>query len=345
MYYTKHAFNIENKRVDLISIENQNNMKVNLLNYGATIVEIFVPDKQGKCENIILTYKDIQDYIQNKAYFGATIGRTAGRIGKGEFILDKKIYKLSKNYGMNQGHGGEYGFSFRIWDYKIKETENTTSVEFAYLSKDMEEGYPGNLQVKVIYTLTEDNQLMIEYRGKSDKKTLCNLTNHSYFNLSGKYKRKITKQYLKIKANDFLELDENQIPTGKWMNVKNTPMDFLEFKRIGKDIKKSYEQLVKTKGYDHTWILNGKENQIEMYDEISGRKMSITTTYPSVVIYSYNFPSNEKLKYDKVGASYDGICFETQYEPDGIHHENLNKAILDVGENYDEKTKFKFSII
>ena len=229
--------------------------------------------------------------------------------------------------------------------FLILEKENKTIVEFVYLSKDMEENYPGNLYVKVTYTLTENNELWIEYEANTDKRTLCNLTNHSYFNLSGNYKRKVTEQYLKIKSNHFLELNHNQMPSGKFIDVKNTPMDFKESKLIGQDIECNYEQLTMTNGYDHTWILNGKENQIEMVDPLSGRKMIISSTYPSVVVYSYNFPNNEKLKYNKIGSKYDGICFETQYEPDGMNHENLNSAILDVGRKYYEKTEYKFSII
>ncbi|MBF8983245.1 galactose mutarotase [Lutibacter sp. B2] len=345
MYSIKNAFNIEERQVKRISIKNKKNMEVTLLNYGATIVAIWVPDKNGNMENIVLTHEHIEDYIKNPSYFGAIVGRTSGRIAAGKFVLDKKVYDLNKNYGVNQGHGGFKGFSFQVWDYKILEKENNTIVEFTYLSKDGEENYPGNLKVKVIYTLTENNELWIEYEANTDKKTLCNLTNHSYFNVSGNYKRKVTEQYLKIKSNYFLELNRNQISTGKLIDVKNTPMDFKECKLIGKDIECNYEQLIMTNGYDHTWVLNGKKNQIEMIDLLSGRKMIITTTYPSVVVYSYNFPNNEKLKYGNIGSKYDGICFETQYEPDGMNHENLTSAILDVGRKYYEKTEYKFSII
>jgi len=196
----------------------------------------------------------------------------------------------------------------------------------------------------VIYTLHDDNTFTIEYKAITDKTTLCNLTNHSYFNLSGNYKRPVTEQYARIDAESFLELDVNLIPTGKLVDVKGTPMDFIQRKQIGRDINNDYEQLKIANGYDHPWLLRGKENQIEMIDRESGRKMTITTTYPSVVIYSFNYPNNERLKYGKTAEKHGGICFETQYEPNGINAEGLNKAILKSEGQYYEKTEFKFSI-
>ncbi len=344
MYCVDTVCYIDGRSIDLITIENKNNIMVKMINYGGTIIEILVPDREGNVENIVLTYRNIEDYIENPAYFGATIGRTSGRIADGRFTLDDRVYELNKNYGVNQGHGGSTGFSFRIWDYKIKEIDQGTTVEFSYLSKDMEENYPGNLQVKVKYTLKNSNELVIEYEGETDKNTICNLTNHSYFNLSGDYKRKITEQFLQVSSHSFLELNSNQIPTGEFIDVKETPMDFNSLKLIERDIKNNYDQLTMTNGYDHTWILDKSENQIIMYDEISGRKMIINTTYPSVVIYSYNFPKNEKLKTGKTGSKHDGICFETQYEPNGINNDRLNSARLNSGEKYYEKTELKFSV-
>ena len=345
MYTIEKVFNYNSKDVKLITIDNNRNMTVKLLSYGAAIVELSVPDREGVVENIVLTHENIETYINNPPYFGVTLGRASGRIAEGTFTLDGKIYALSKNFGENHGHGGPKGLSFQVWDYDIREDENKTIVEFKYLSKDLEENYPGNLDITVIYTLTESNELFIEYEASTDKKTLCNLTNHSYFNLSGNCKRKITDQTLKIKSNYFLELNNNMIPTGKLIDVVDTPMDFRQSQLIGRDIEISYEQLAITNGYDHPWMLEGEKPQIEMIDSISGRKMAISTTYPSVVVYTYNFPNNEKLKNAGVGSKHVGICFETQYEPDGINHGNLNSAILNAGEKYYEKTEFKFSII
>jgi aldose 1-epimerase len=334
---------LEGKDIELITIR-KNNTVVKLLNYGAAIAELLVPDREGIVENIVLSYQNMEDYIQNPPYFGVTLGRTSGRIEEGIFYLDGQRYQMDKNFGPNHCHGGATGFSYKIWIYKILETAKGTTVEFEYKSPVGEENYPGELDAKVIYTLAEDNVFTIEYKAAADKKTLCNLTNHSYFNLSGNYKRPVTDQFLRIDAKRFLELNRNSIPTGRILEVSGTPMDFNQVKTIGRDIKQDYEQLVVTKGYDHPWLLEGRENQIEMYDSISGRKMKISTTYPSVVVYSFNYPKNERLKYGRTAQKHDGICFETQYEPNGINHEGLHHAILEPRDCYYEKTEFRFSV-
>ncbi|MHB1393253.1 MAG: aldose epimerase family protein [Clostridia bacterium] len=336
---------LENKDTALITLRNKNNIELKLMSYGASIVELHTPDREGKLENIVLTYEHIEDYIKNTPYFGVTVGRTSGRIGAGSFTLSGKQYELDRNAGINHIHGGPGGFSFKNWGYAILEKEDEASVEFTYVSKDMEEGYPGRLEAKVKYTLNENNELIIEYQALSDKNTICNLTNHSYFNLSGNYKRKVTEQYLKIKSDNFLETDNNLVPTGKRLDVANTPMDFNSEKLIGRDIESNYKPLRIANGYDHPWLLSGKEAQVEMYDEQSGRKMTISTTYPCVVVYTYNFANNERLKYDKAGSKYDGICFETQFEPDGINHESFNSAELSAGSGYNKKTVFKLEVL
>jgi aldose 1-epimerase len=344
VFIINKAFEIEGQSVELITITNDSNMEVKLLSYGAAIVELLVPDRDNVAENVVLAYQNLEDYIQNSPYFGVTLGRTSGRIREGLFYMDEKIYKLDKNFGVNHGHGGVKGFSHRIWSYNIKEADNGIAVEFKYKSPDGEEGYPGELDTKVVYTLRHDNTLIITYEAETDKKTLCNLTNHSYFNLSGNYKSKITEQFLRINSKSFLELDNTLIPTGKQIQVKDTPMDFSSRKLIGKDIKQDYEQLKVGNGYDHPWLLEGKKDHVEMYDSRSGRKMTITSTCPSVVVYSFNFPNDEKLKYGKTAEKHDGICFETQNEPDGINSEHFNKSVLQPGEKYYEKTEFRFSV-
>ena len=274
---------IGGRDVALISLKNRNNIEVKLMSYGAAIVELLTPDREGNIENIVLTYEHMEDYIKNTPYFGVVVGRTSGRIGKGSFALDGKEYKLNRNAGINNLHGGLEGFSFKNWDYALREMGDKASVEFSYASSDMEEGYPGRLEVKVIYTLTEDNEFTIEYKAISDRDTVCNLTNHSYFNLSGNYKRKVTEQLLKIKADNFLETDNDLVPTGNLLEVKGTPMDFNTEKLIGRDMGSDYEPLRIANGYDQPWMLSAKEAQVEMYDEQSGRKMTISTTYPCVV--------------------------------------------------------------
>lgn len=345
MYSIENIMRIEDKDIALIALKNKNNIEVKLMNYGALIEEFLAPDKEGKLENIVLTFEDTEDYIKNIPSFGAIVGRTSGRIGGGSFKLDGKRYELAKNAGPNNLHGGPGGFSFRIWDYCINEDKDKVSVEFTYISKDMEEGFPGNLEAKVIYTLTDDNELIIDYQARSDRNTLCNLTNHSYFNLSGNYKRKVTEQYLKLKSDSFLETDDNLVPTGKKLAVKGTPMDFNTQKPIGRDIESDYKPLKQAGGYDHPWLLSGSKEQIQLYDEASGRKMTISTTYPCAVVYTYNFANSERLKYGKAGSKYDGICFEAQYEPDGINHEGLNSAVLTAGSSYSERTVFKLEVV
>lgn len=341
--YSVEQIKLSNKELSLITIEN-NNIKAKLLNYGAILVELLVDDKDGKKENIVLTHKNIDSYIENPAYFGATIGRTSGRIANGKFKIDDKEYTLYKNYGQNSGHGGKEGFNKKIWDYKIIENEDEISVRFNYYSKDMEENYPGNLDVYIKYTLM-DNKMIIEYNANTDKKTLCNLTNHSYFNLSGNYERDITNQLLYINSNKFLELNDKMIPTGRFIDVTDTPMDFRKEKNIGESLEYNYSQIKLANGLDHPWLLNKSGNSITMIDYDSKRKMEISTSYPCVVIYSYNFPNDENLKYNKIGKKHYGICFETQYEPDGINHNNMNSSILKPNENYYEITEYKFSII
>jgi aldose 1-epimerase len=335
----------DDKDVTLITVTNKNNIRLKLMSYGAAVIELLAPDREGNFENIVLAYEDTKDYIKNGPYFGAVIGRTSGRVGGAGFMLSGEKYELERNAGSNNLHGGYEGFGYRIWDYKINEENNKTSVEFTYFSKDMEAGYPGNLTARIIYTLTDDNELIMEYHASSDRDTLCNLTNHSYFNLSGNYKRKITEQYLKMKADSFLETDENLVPTGKLLKVKDTPMDFNNKKLIGRDIGADYMPLKIAGGYDHPWLLSDSEEQVEMYDEKSGRKMTISTTYPCVVVYTYNSANNEKLMYGKTGSKYDAICFETQYEPDGINHQGMHQAILSRGSSYNERTVFKLEVM
>ncbi|HWQ29828.1 MAG TPA: aldose epimerase family protein [Negativicutes bacterium] len=345
MYCISNIMKVNEREVALITLVNRNNVQLRLINYGAVIYELIVPDREGNLENIVLSYEDPYDYIKNKPYFGAVIGRTSGRIGGAAFTLSGEKYELTKNDGENNLHGGPGGFSFKLWDYSITEGSDSTSVEFTYLSRDMEEGYPGNLTARVIYTLTDKNELIIEYKATTDRDTLCNLTNHSYFNLSGNYKRKISEQYLRFKSDSFVETDKALIPTGRLVSVEGTPMDFNTIKAVGRDIEMDYSALAIAGGYDQPWMLSAAEEQIELYDEISGRRMTVSTSYPCVVIYTYNFANNEKLKYGKLGSKYDGICFETQYEPDGINHQGMHNAILAPGDCYNEKTIFRFDVL
>lgn len=341
------ASRINGQDVSIIMLENDNKLTVRLMNYGAAILELLVPDRDGNVENVVLSYENIEDYNKCTTHFGMICGRTSGRVANGEFILDGTKYTLNKNEkGITNLHGGVGGFSFKNWEFEIFQNENEVGVSFSTSSPDKEEGYPGNVQVEVIYTLNNKNELKLEYKGKTDKATLLNMTNHSYFNLSGNYKKPITEEQLFIDGDRFIELDEALIGLDV-KDVKGTPMDFTEPKLLGKDINSPYLKNHATNGYDHPWILNNRDiikPGIILSDKSSGRVMKIYTTYPSVVVYTYNYPKNELLKGGVTGKMHYAICLETQYEPNGINYPGLNDGILRPDEEYDEKTIFKFSV-
>lgn len=327
------------------SIDNENGLKVSILNLGATITEIKTLDKFGEFGHVILSYEDEKNYIENPSYYGATVGRTAGRIDKGIFTLNNEKYELNKNYGVNSGHGGTIGFNKKIWDVDVIEKEDSTSLEFTYLSKDLEEGYPGNLNIKVIYEVTKDNKLIFKVEGVSDKDTLMNITNHSYFNLSGDYKEDILKHTLKMNCDKFLGIDENGGVTGEVINTIDTPFSFIEEKEIGKDINKDSEQLALGYGYDHPFMF--KENEkgsIELCHKESGRYMKVTTEYPCVVVYSQNFIDGLKLKENKETKVRNAVCLEVQYPPIGYNEAFKEFSILKADEKFDQKTVYEFGV-
>lgn len=338
---------IDGQDVSIILLQNDKNISVRLMNYGAGILELLVPDRYSKAENIVLTFENIEDYNKCSTYFGLICGRTSGRIAKGEFILDREKYILNKNEkGTTNLHGGFGGFSFKSWEFEVFQNEMEAGVCFSTSSPDMEEGYPGNVNVKVLYTLNNKNELKLEYKGSTDKATLLNMTNHSYFNLSGSYNKPVTEEELFIDADRFIELDENLIGIDV-KGVKGTPMDFTQSKPIGQDINSPYIKNHPANGYDHPWILNHRDigkPGIILKDKDSGRVMKVYTTYPSVVVYTYNYPKDEVLKGGIMGKIHHGICLETQYEPNGINQKGLNNAILRPDEEYNKKTIFQFSI-
>jgi aldose 1-epimerase len=333
--------------LSIITLENDKGHIVKLMDYGAALLELLIPDRDGKAENIILTYEKLEDYIRCSTYFGMICGRTSGRIAKGEFKIDGVEYSLNKNEnGVTNLHGGMNSFSFRKWKFETFQGKDEAGVRFSTFSPDMEEGYPGNVKAEVTYKLNNENELSIDYKGSTDKATLLNMTNHAYFNLSGDYKRSITEHCLWIDADEFIELDETSIGIDV-LGVNSTPMDFTQPKLVGQDINSPYLKEHTTNGYDHPWILNHRDvnkPQIMLSDESSGRVLSVCTTYPSVVVYSYNYPKNELLKGEITGRINYGICLETQYEPNGINYQGLNDAILRPDKEYREKTILKFSI-
>ncbi len=332
----------DNNDITQYTITNPSGMAVSVINYGGIVTSIMVPDKDDNKGNVILSYDSLSGYLQkNNPYFGALVGRYGNRIANAKFTLDSKTYLLAANNNGNSLHGGLKGFDKVVW--KAEKLAGDSSLQLTYVSKDAEEGYPGNLPVKVIYTLTSDNGLMVDYNATTDKATPINLTNHSYFNLSAGKDSTILKHVLMINADKFTEVNDNLIPTGKLPAVKGTPMDFTVAKEIGKNIKQ-----VKG-GYDHNWVLNrsgsGLEKAATVQDSASGRNMEVWTTQPGVQFYTGNFLDGTLL-HTANGAKYikhAALCLETQHFPDSPNHPDFPNTILRPGETYHHQTVYKFS--
>lgn len=339
----------DGKEVDIYTLENSNKMKVEICTYGGTIVSALVPDKNNKFHDVILGYDNLEGYLKGDKYFGALIGRFGNRIQYGKFTLNDKEYTLAQNNGENHLHGGIKGFDKVVWDAEIVENESC-SLELSYFSPDGEEGYPGNLQVKVKYVLTEENALEINYYATTDKDTLVNLTNHAYFNLSGHASGDVLNQKLMINADNFTVSDKYSIPTGEIAKVENTPMDFRSLTPIGKNINSEYEQIIFGNGFDHNWVLN-TTGSIDMkaaqaVDDSTEIVMDVYTTTPGVQFYSANFLDGSDIGKDNTIYNIrTGFCLETQYFPNSINCSNFEAPILKTGEVYKHKTIYKFSTL
>ncbi len=326
------------ERIDLIQMKNEE-LELVVSNYGCTIVKLLMKDKNGLMEDIVLGYDDFHDYQCKDAYFGALVGRTANRIGQGKFELNGKMYTLPINNGPNCLHGGIRWFSYQVFDYEIQEN----SLIFSYRSKDGEEGYPGNLDLKAIYTLSNDT-LTIRYTAVCDQDTLINITNHSYFNLSG-MKETIENHQLEVHSDEYACIDRDGLPTGVFHQTAHTPFDFHKLRRIGDVIDCDDEQLKLGNGFDHHFIFNRKQDQVVLVHEPSGRRLTVSTTLPGAQIYTANYLDGRK---GKAGICYPGrfaVCIETQYLPDAIHLEKEPSVILKKGHLYDESTSYKFEVI
>ena len=326
-------------------------MTVEITNSGGIITSILVPDRDGKLADVALGYNRAQDYIDalEQPYLGAIVGRYGNRIAKGSFTLDGKKYSaLIKNNIGNHLHGGTIGFDKVVWQTKFDKSKNR--LELSYLSKDGEEGYPGNLQVTVTYTLTEDNTLVVDYHATTDKATAVNLTQHTYFNLKGEGEGTILDHELMLNAKHYTPVDKSLIPTGEIPSVAGTPFDFTTPKPIGRDIDQNHKQLTLTSGYDHNWVLDkeGKQGQITLaarvYEPTSGRLLEVRTTEPGVQLYCGNFLTG-RLK-GKSGKRYvrrGGFCLETQHYPDSPNQPNFPSTILRPASEYKTQTTFQFS--
>lgn len=338
---------INNKKVSLFVLKS-NSMEVLFTNYGARIVGLNVQDKNQVKTDVVVGFNNIQSYISTKErYFGATIGRYGNRIKEGKFSLDNKDYQISINNGVNALHGGKEGFQNVIWDANQK---NKNEIEFSYISKEMEEGFPGELKVKVRFSIKNDNELLIEYSATTNKKTVINLTNHAFFNLNGEGSGTILNHNLYINANAFTPVDSTLIPTGKIEGIKNSPFDFSTLKQIGKDIAEDNEQLKFGKGYDHNFVLNKSEKSALNYAaKVVGNKsgiiMEIYTTEPGLQFYSGNFmKSKNTFKNGALDDFRTAFCLETQHFPDSPNNLNFPSTVLNLGQKYESTSKYIFSV-
>lgn len=334
---------IGTKKVQKIILSNEKGMSIELLSLGGIITRIYVPNRDGLIENVVLGFKNMEDYLEDEACFGALIGRTAGRIAQATFTLDGTSYHLPKNKGCHNLHGGVEGFHKKVWEAVTFEKENEVGVILSYRSKAFEEGYPGNVDIKVTYTLNTCNELKVAYEGVTDADTLVNLTNHSYFNLSGEAKAPITQHQLQIASDYVCELDADSIPTGQLKAVKDyQAFDFNTEKQIGKNIDHGYTKL--QSGYDHPWVLNPLEEVALTYkDSVSGRMMEVRTSQKAVVIYTMNFAQTDKyLSNGELIKTRMGICFETQALPIGHGECFKEESVLRAGTCYKHETYFKF---
>ena len=338
--------------IKLYTLKNDAGVTVKVTNFGAIITSIIVPDRNGKMGDIALGYNRVEDYINavDKPYFGAIVGRYGNRIAGGEFTLDGTTYTLAKNNNENHLHGGVIGFDKVVWDAEPRFGDDWNGVELTYLAKDKEEGYPGNLQVKVTYKLTDKNQLIVEYFATTDKATPVNVTQHSYFNLKGEGNGTILDHELMLNAKKYTPVDEGLIPTGEMPDVEGTPFDFTTAKPIGRDIEQDNEQLKFGLGYDHNFVLDkgGDEKGLTLaarvYEPTTGRVLEIHTTEPGIQFYCGNFLDG-RLK-GKAGKTYvhrGGFCLETQHYPDSPNQPNFPSTVLKPGQEHKTTTIFTFS--
>lgn len=336
------------KEVKTVTIRNKKHVEVTITNYGGIITSIKTPDKNGNFDEIVLGFDDINTYVsdkytQNCPYFGAIIGRYANRIKEGQFTLQGKDYQLACNNGQNHLHGAPNGFHSKIWDMKVFTEEKRSGVILTTTSPDGEEGYPGNLNVEVIYTLTDENELVIDYKATTDKNTIINLTNHSYFNLSG-CKRDVLDHDMVVYANAFTPKDENDIPTGEIVEVNDSPLDFTTPQKIGQRIED-----VDGKGYDHNFVVNGLKNELNpaarVVDQKSGRWLEFYTTEPGFQFYTANYLDGSLQRgQQKFDARY-GFCLEAQHYPDSPNQPDFPTTELAPGEMYKQTTVYKFGIV
>jgi aldose 1-epimerase len=333
---------VDGKEVLLYTLVNKNGVEVKITNYGGTVTSWVTPDKNGNKSSVVLGFDSLSGYLAKPPYFGAIIGRYGNRIGNASFTIDTATYTLAANNGKNHLHGGEKGYDKVVWD-AMPSSDSASSLTLSYFSKDGEEGYPGNLKITVVYSLSDDNELLIDYRAETDKATPVNLTNHSYFNLTGDVSNTILNHALQVHADKYTPVDAGLIPTGELKDVKGTPFDFLQPHLIG-------ERIAQVEGgYDHNFVLNRKGEELELVatltDSISGRKLEVFTTEPGLQFYSGNFLDGTiKTSAGKAIQQHAALCLETQHFPDAPNKPAFPNTILKPGEKYHTVTKYKISL-
>jgi aldose 1-epimerase len=335
----------DGREVHQYTLTNRAGAVVQIIDYGATVTSIRVPDRNGKIQDVVLGYDAVQGYVNGTAYLGAIVGRYGNRIGKGRFQLDGKEYRLTVNDGENHLHGGKIGFNKVLWNAQIL---NDTALLLKYVSKDGEEGYPGTVTLKVTYTWTDKNELRIDYKGTTDKPTILNPTHHSYFNLAGSFAQTILGHQLLIEADNITPVDRGLIPTGQLMSVANTPMDFRTATEIGAHISDPNEQMGYGHGYDHNWVLRNHNGQVrkaaELYEPASGRLMTVFTDQPGLQFYSGNFLEGTAKGKDGIAYQYrTGLCLEAQAFPDAPNKPQFPPATLRPDKDYSQTTIYQFS--
>ncbi|UOQ87230.1 aldose epimerase family protein [Gracilibacillus salinarum] len=341
------VINVQDQQWKEFTLVNDNGMAVSILNFGGIITKILAPDREGNLENVVIGFDDYADYLVNPGYFGALIGRVAGRVEKAEFDMNGKTYTLPQNEGAHHLHGGEPGFHKSIWTTTPFENNEEVGLTLTLHSKDGENGYPGNLDMNVTYSLTNENAFTITYEGISDHGTVLTTTNHSYFNLSGNLKSDIQDHEIRLDSSRFVELDDELIPTGTILDVDGSVYDFREGRPMKDGVTSDYKQnLVANHGYDHYFLFDQDSSEnAEVIDHNSGRRLSVVTDQPGVVMYtSNNLPEGLKLR-ERESVRYLGLCLETQASPASIHHEGFPSVWLNKGEKYFTKTTFTFDTI
>ncbi|WP_299796567.1 aldose epimerase family protein [uncultured Maribacter sp.] len=338
-----------NEKVIQFILRNKDGIAVTIITYGGIITKIMAPGSEGRMENVVLGFDNLEQYEKENPFFGALVGRYGNRIAKGKFSLEGVDYTLAKNNGENSLHGGLKGFDKVVWQVEeVKETESFVSLKLSYLSKDMEEGFPGNLKTTVTYTLNKDNSLDVLYEATTDKTTIVNLTQHSYFNLSGNFSQLILDHKVEIDADKFVPVDSTLIPIGNLASVEDSPFDFRKMRFIGDAINADNEQINLGVGYDHCWVLNSQEkgyrSVARAYHAESGRIMEVLTDQPGMQLYTGNFLDGTlPMPGGGTYAKRSGLCFETQHYPDSPNQPQFPSTTLKPDEKYITKTTFKFS--